>query len=586
MIKEEQLEDHAIMEEVDPNQINIDHNIFESLINEGKHMKVLNATRPTVNYNEKELREAAHAVVAQTSQMFDENGEGGQFPDEMDGKSRKRKCLNPDEKASVSRDRNREHAKLTRLRKKAYVLKLKELVEEMNKQKETEENERKTKGVKILETQIIRKNVVRTMLNYRALNVKEHEKWGTILDEKIVLTLPITPYRSFFKGNIKNSNLVIHGIDAVIADTASLALMAESIGQDTPQWKESMKRGRGCHLSYVMAKDDILAAGDFLMCKYVMQISGYEEVGGLSSCVQVGMMQCHFDRYNKIIAAEMIFDVMCYMQQLQRASEISPECSIIPNSLDMALQPSREAQAILEARYPYTVLHVNDAWTALNSHSQSEAEGSPMMKVLLAYEFQQEMLHKLASDCSRGHPGSRLFLAKSPAVFYLKLLPLSDNQNKRTHLLASIIHIPLTIEETELLLSNKKILSDGSENGADYSSTAERGFSPSTTLLGATHSSAAPSPPNAPIGTIGTVGAVPFNGVSVAPISAAPPPQQGRVPSLASPHTNSVSGNLRATAEPSYSHLSNLTLIQQQQQLQQQLQNHQQEQNDRNNNSM
>lgn len=345
-------------DEIDQNKINYDYNIFQALINEGKHMKALNATRLTVNYNEKELREAAHAVVAQSSQIEDDPM-SGMLMDETDGKSRKRKILNPDEKASVSRDRNREHAKLTRLRKKAYVMKLKELVEDMNKQKELEESERKATGIKIHETQILRKNVVRTMLNYRSSNVREREKWEAIMDESVVFTLPITPYRSFLKKNIKNSNVVLEGIDAVRADTASLAFMVESIGQGTPEWKENKKRGYGCRLIYLMSKEDTLASGDLLMCKYAMNVTGHEEVGGLSPCVQVGMMQCNFDRNNRITGVEMIYDVMCYMQQLQRCSKIPPEMSIVPNSLDMALQPSHTAQVILEAVSPFVTLHVN-----------------------------------------------------------------------------------------------------------------------------------------------------------------------------------------------------------------------------------
>jgi hypothetical protein len=51
-----------------------------------------------------------------------------------------------------SRDRNREHAKNTRLRKKAYVLKLKELVDQMNGQKDMEEKERRALGERIHDT--------------------------------------------------------------------------------------------------------------------------------------------------------------------------------------------------------------------------------------------------------------------------------------------------------------------------------------------------------------------------------------------------------------------------------------------------
>lgn len=52
----------------------------------------------------------------------------------------------------LSRDRNREHAKNTRLRKKAYVLKLKELVDQMNGQKDMEERERRALGERIHDT--------------------------------------------------------------------------------------------------------------------------------------------------------------------------------------------------------------------------------------------------------------------------------------------------------------------------------------------------------------------------------------------------------------------------------------------------
>lgn len=51
-----------------------------------------------------------------------------------------------------SRDRNREHAKNTRLRKKAYVVKLKELVDQMNGQKDMEEKERRALGERVHDT--------------------------------------------------------------------------------------------------------------------------------------------------------------------------------------------------------------------------------------------------------------------------------------------------------------------------------------------------------------------------------------------------------------------------------------------------
>lgn len=39
-----------------------------------------------------------------------------------------------------------------------------------------------------------------------------------------------------------SSSRVIVGVDAAIADAASLALMVESVGQGTEQWKDAVKR--------------------------------------------------------------------------------------------------------------------------------------------------------------------------------------------------------------------------------------------------------------------------------------------------------------------------------------------------------
>lgn len=61
----------------------------------------------------------------------------------------------------------------------------------------------------------------------------------------------------------------------------------------------------------------MLAAGDLVMCRYIMRTEDFEKVGALCSCVQHGIMQCRFNKQNKMISAEMMFDVMGFMQQLQ-----------------------------------------------------------------------------------------------------------------------------------------------------------------------------------------------------------------------------------------------------------------------------
>jgi hypothetical protein len=131
---------------------------------------------------------------------------------------------------------------------------LTDLVEQLNRQKDIEECERKDLGERIYDTHVLRKNAVRLMLSYRAGNIQERDKWAAILDESFIFTLPITPYRSFHKADIVNSGRMVVGIDAAILDTASLTLFVESLGQGTPIWQEAIRRGRGCRLAYSCTK--------------------------------------------------------------------------------------------------------------------------------------------------------------------------------------------------------------------------------------------------------------------------------------------------------------------------------------------
>jgi hypothetical protein len=64
----------------------------------------------------------------------------------------------------------------------------------------------------------------------------------------------------------------------------------------TLQWKEALKRNESCKIAFHCAPQDMLAAGDSVMCRYVMQIDGCTNVGGdLPSFSQQGMIQCRYD---------------------------------------------------------------------------------------------------------------------------------------------------------------------------------------------------------------------------------------------------------------------------------------------------
>uniref|UniRef100_A0A7S3M7F2 Uncharacterized protein n=1 Tax=Spumella elongata TaxID=89044 RepID=A0A7S3M7F2_9STRA len=185
---------------------------------------------------------------------------------------------------------------------------------------EAEEAERRIYGEKVRVAQLLRKDRVKRFLNFRALNSQDRAEWSELMEQDVTLTLPITPYRYFPRREIAQLNRVVRGLDEVLVDNASLALLAECIGQGSPQWRQAIKQSMACKIEFEYPDAHLLCAGDRVMCKYSMHITNCERVGGPpnSSCTQHGMLQCTFNPVSeKIQTAEFVFDVMNFMQQLQ-----------------------------------------------------------------------------------------------------------------------------------------------------------------------------------------------------------------------------------------------------------------------------
>lgn len=74
-------------------------------------------------------------------------------------------------------------------------------------------------------------------------NEQDRALWAALLGADFSLTLPVTHYRSCHHRNeVRGGIRVLRGVDAVMADTASLAVMIQSFGQGNTEWREAVKR--------------------------------------------------------------------------------------------------------------------------------------------------------------------------------------------------------------------------------------------------------------------------------------------------------------------------------------------------------
>jgi len=149
---------------------------------------------------------------------------------------RKRSDLTPAEKAKQNRDRNREHARSTRLRKKAYVQKLKELVEGLHAERTEEVRKRRVAVQHLAEVQGVRRAVVRSFLRSHSNFESDSRKWMTLLEDDFWLKQPVTPYRSFRRAEVQHECRISRGVDAMVADAASVAVMIAGVGSRSTRW--------------------------------------------------------------------------------------------------------------------------------------------------------------------------------------------------------------------------------------------------------------------------------------------------------------------------------------------------------------
>lgn len=387
----------------------------------------LHSTEPPATYDEKSLREAAAAEVAAKQAAEKAKQE------RLSGSKRK---LSAEEKARQSRDRNREHARNTRLRKKAYVQKLTELVKDLTAQKERQQRDNALKLIRQRELESVRLAVLKTFMHYRATGEQDRHNWERIVDKKAVLTLPITPYRSFLREEVVSGSRVVTGLDGILADTKSLQVCLESIGAPSEEWKAARTRGTQVLVQYDILEGDAVLKDNLMMTRWTMRTLNAMQCGARDELHVFGMLRVRFTDQSRISSAEFVFDVMSFMQQLQSVNGAAPP--IVPNTLEMARMPSSEARVITANAPGCPITSVNEAWSKLCGFSRTEVEGRSL-SMIQGEQTDRRMLSSLVADSKEGQAGSLTVVNYkkdgTPFQNYLRIYPLSNGQQEPTHML-------------------------------------------------------------------------------------------------------------------------------------------------------
>ncbi|CBN74261.1 conserved unknown protein [Ectocarpus siliculosus] len=338
--------------------------------------------------------------------------------------------------------RNCENARKARARKKLEVHQLQEQVEKLKQLHARGKLEARKARELSTRMEVLKRQNLRTFMKFRCKNVKNREKWAEIVDERVTMTLPITPYRWFNGRCVFNDSRVLRGIDDVMTDNGSLAVLVESLGCGTLPWRQEMEKGHGHGVELVceMADNDMLTSHNTAMCSFVLRTTNAVKHGARREWRCRGMLSAKFIAGSAmLVAIEHVFDVTSLMQQLQKVVGEEKEMPVVPNTTRGACQPSNEARVIMTATPPHTVVCCNQAWTKLCGYSQEDIRGQTL-KAIQGPRTDAGGLAALNREIERGRAASAVLpnykSDGSEFLNYLRVYPLvGDGRGTVTHIL-------------------------------------------------------------------------------------------------------------------------------------------------------
>lgn len=353
--------------------------------------------------------------------------------------------MNPDERAKANRDRNREHARNTRLRKKAYLEKLKSTVDELCRERDTLVSERAGAANILVDMNNTRTEVLMSFFALRSANEKRRELWASILDEsRFACVMPVTPYRSFPASEVQVSKCqrTVLGIDGMMADTASLHVLLNSL-VDRSRFPNAAIMFR-----YTLVTEEAVVAGNQMMARWVMTTLNATQCGARMEVAKQGMLCCKFNSAHKIVGLELMFDVMALMLQLKQAAG-SDTFSVIPNTVQTCQRSFDKPMVMILAEEPYTIVQVNKLWEEMAGYKAEEVVGKTSNRILEGEQTDHNAVEVLMNEIRFKRPASAMILhyKKSGERFrnFFLAYPLSTD-SRITHFLIFTTHVGLVVD--------------------------------------------------------------------------------------------------------------------------------------------
>lgn len=321
----------------------------------------------------------------------------------------RRANLTPDERARQNRDRNREHARNTRLRKKAYVEELKKTLTELVAQRDAAELERRHEAQRDLEVREVRFRVMEEFLKLRSQgdNPNLLTRWSAIMEDGFTLTIPRTDYRPIVAGQttmrravsidatstsiLKSESLeqILRGPNQVMEDASNLASFVNTFGDST-------SNAGPVRFAYHCERKNFMMDGVNAILHWTASTAGAVAKGAPSEMVVKGMMKANFSpASNKLNSAELLFDTGCITSQA-RSLITTPTVVTTSQILSSALSVTDKTTSA------HVDMVVNDADALLDSLQMPHVTSSGNMSTVVSTASMDGTNTPAISSCDEG----------------------------------------------------------------------------------------------------------------------------------------------------------------------------------------
>lgn len=274
---------------------------------------------------------------------------------EKAARNARRATLTQEERAKQNRDRNREHARNTRLRKKAYVEELKRTLTELVARRDAADLEKRHEAQRNREQREVRFRVMEEFLKLRGRNELSDARWVAILEDGFVLTLPKTSFRKMVDVDTKASSKdtdgendssdtthssldqALRGAAQVMEDSAYLSAYLQTVGGLV----STEPGGAKVELTYRCDRKHFFMDGNIAFMDFTATTVGVVAKGASSEVVYKGQIRSSFSpASNKLISVDCTFDTASFIQQVEALSDVSSS---------KAAAAAHEADALLDS---------------------------------------------------------------------------------------------------------------------------------------------------------------------------------------------------------------------------------------------